>query len=206
MKTTICLFVAVLLSCSSAFARTILLVTPKGVYQSEVKDGMPGPWTPADVDVIVQGFGNVPPDKPPVDPPQADHVVAKVIEISRSLKDKSEATGLAALVDSLGKLNLTPAKFREALELAVPIADVSLSAGGRYEAWLKAVLPVTSDAAKLKAGLVAAWNVELPVLETIGEAVETPPGVAIPEAAINFTAIVALIRMILELLKTLGFI
>ena len=201
-----CLCVAVLLSCSPAFARTIMLVTPKGVYQSEVKDGVPGPWTPADVDVIVQGFGNVPPDKPPVDPPPADPVVAKVSEISRSLKDKSEATGLAALVDSLGKLNLTPAKFREALELAVPIADVSLNADGRYETWLKAVLPVTSDAAKLKAGLVAAWGIELSSLDGIHSAATRAEGAAIPEEAFNFAAIIAMIEMILRLLKTLGFI
>lgn len=201
----VCLCVLV---CSDAFGRTILLVTPKGVYQSEVTDGIPGPWTPSAVDIIIQGFGTKPPVGPDVPiPPVADPVVSKVSEISRRiLEDKSSATGIAALVDALGKQGLTGAKFREAMELAVPIADTALDAHGTYIAWMKAVLPVTDDPARLKAGLVAAWGIELSALDTIHAAAAREEGAALPAEALDFAAIIALITMILNLLKTLGII
>lgn len=126
--------------------RPVLLITPSGVYQSVVKDGIPGPWVAQEIDVIVQGFGGpgTPPPKPPdiPVPPADDPAVISVAAISKTgLKDKAEATAVAAIVDSLSKLGLTGSGFKEALEMAAPIADTSLKAGGRITKWARMLWP-----------------------------------------------------------------
>lgn len=200
---------AICLSCSIAYAdRPILLVTPKGVFQADVTDGVPGQFRPVPYDVIVQGFGGgggttpIPPDPKP---PEADPLVQQVAAISKTvLKDSAEAKAMAAIIDSLSSNGLKGDSFKEALELTIPIADSSLNAGGRLINWVKQALAVTTDADKLKAGLQAAFSLSAVELQQIAQAVKTgdvPTG-----AAIDFTKIIEIITMIIALLKQLGII
>ena len=190
--------------------RPIFLVTPAGVHQSIVSDaGVPGPWQKISADVIVTGFGgNVPdspdPTPPKPDPPADDPIVTKIAEISKAvLRDKDDATAVAAIIDSLAKLGLNPKEFYDAVEMTMPIADTSLSADGRLTSWAKQVLAVTSDAVKMKAGLTKAWGIDQSTLDSIHAAAVTPDSVATGEA-INWSQLITIIQMILTLLKNLG--
>ena len=184
--------------------RPVILITPKGVYQSEVTNGVPGPWVAIAADVIVQDLAGGPVPPPVVTPPTDDPIVKRVADISKAvLKDKDEATAVAAIVDSIGKLGLSVAGFKEALEMAAPIADASLSANGRITEWAKQAVLVTSDATKLKAGVSAAFGIQQATLDSIHTAAVNPTEVATGEA-INWAQVIAIIQMILTLLKNLG--
>lgn len=185
--------------------RPIILVTPAGVFQSVVDaSGKPGPWVPLNADVIVQGFGNTPTGPPTVPvPPAEDETVKKIAVISKSLKDKEEATAVAAIVNSVATLNLPAADFKQALEMAAPIADASLSAGGRITEWVKQATAITTDPAKLKAGLASAFGVSQATLDSIYSAASNPETVATGEA-INWAQLITIIQLILTLLKNLG--
>lgn len=202
---------AILLSASFAHAadRAILLVTPKGVFQADVVDGVPGQFRPAPYDVIVQGFGGgggtTPIPNPNPDPPQSDPVVQQIATISKAtLKDSGEARALIAIIDSLSQNGLSGSGFKEAIELTMPIADSSLNAGGRLITWTKQALAVTSDAAKLKSGLQSAFSLSAAEVQQIARAVRT--GETPAEAAFDFTKIIEIITMIIALLKQLGII
>lgn len=193
------------LMASAVFAdKPILLITPNGVFQSQVVNGVPGVWVPIEADVIVQGFNTGGPVPPVVTPPTDDPVVKQIATISKAvLKDKDEATAVASIVDSIGKLGLSPESFKQALEMSAPIADASLSANGRITEWSKQALVVSSNAAKLKAGVKSAFDIQQATLDSINTAASNPTAVATGEA-INWTQIIAIIQMILELLKNLG--
>ncbi len=192
--------------------RPILLVTPQGVFQADVTNGVPGPWLPMQMDVIVQGF-NVPIPPDPVPPPTEDPVVQQVKALSDAehsadapyLKDKAEGTAVAALVEALGKLALTGAKFKEALEMAAPIADAQMQSGGRITRWSKSVLAVTTDPAKIKAGVIAAWDIAQASLDSIGAAYQQPAETAVTGEALDWLAIIELLRIIIPLIRSLFF-
>lgn len=204
-------FIVSMLVCSVSLAeRPILLVTPNGVWQSVVRDGVPGAWEPAAVDVIVQGFdgggGNAPPAPTPI-PPVTDPETKLVQEISKSvLKDLQEATAVGALVDTLAGLELQDADFKEAMTLAIPVADTSLQAAGRMVKWSEQVLAVTTDPKKLKAGLMAAFPLKQETLDTIRTASMAPADAAIPEEALDWQQLIQIIQMIITLLKNLNII
>lgn len=189
--------------------RPILLVTPQGVYQAEVTNGIPGPWVPMQMDVIVQGFTNIPnpptPD-PPV-PPTEDPIVQQIKALSGApqLKDKAEGTAVAALVDALAKLTLTGSKFKDALEMAAPIADAQMQSGGRITKWAKSVLSVTTDASRIKAGVVAAWDIAQSSLDSIGAAYQQPAESAVTGEALDWIAIIEMLRIIIPLIMKLFF-
>lgn len=212
MKHFVVVFAFLLSMTASALAdRPVLLVTPAGVYQSTVVNGVPGPWVAQEIDVVIQGFGGgggtqpVPPDAP--DPPVSDPVVAQIVTISKAtLKDKKEAVAVASIIDTLSKFGLTGQKFKEALQLATPIADTSMKAGGRINRWVEESLAVTTDPAKLKAGVKAAWDIETATLEAIHAAALEDPSAALPDAALDWAQIIQIIQMIIELLKNLGII
>lgn len=211
MKTRSVLWVVLMLVCSVAVAeRPILLVTPNGVFQSVVTDGVPGPWTPAAVDVIVQGFGSTGGGggQAPVPPVVVeDPVVKRVQEISKAvLRDADDATAAASLVETLSKLELQDADFKEALTLAVPVADTTLQSGGRLVKWSEQVLAVTADPVKIKAGVLAAFPVKQETLDTIRSAAMSPAGTEIPEGAIDWQQLIQVIQMIITLLKNLQII
>lgn len=198
---------------SSAIAMAdgpVLLVTPSGVFRSEVVNGVPGEWIPQQIDVIVQGYGPgatpTPVPKPPV-PAPSDPTVQKVAEVSKALKDAAEATSVAAIIDSLASAGVKEANLKEALDLAAGIADSALKAEGRVIAWVKAATKITADPAKLKAGLSSAWGIQAQTLEVIQQAVASPDG-AETAAALDLDAakIIMIIKTILELLKNLGII
>lgn len=199
---------ALLLTASVCSAdRPIFLVTPQGVWQSTVADGKPGPWVKISADVIVQGFTNGgPPDTtPPVPEPPVttDPVVTQIAAISKAtLRDKDDATAVAAIVDSVAKLNLSAKEFKEAIETTIPIADISLEAEGRLIAWSQQSLAVTSDPAKLKAGLSSAWGVTQATLDSIHAASANPES-AVTGEAINWTQLIEIIQIILALIKNL---
>ena len=191
--------------------RPIFLVTPAGVYQSIVSDaGIPGAWEKISADVIVTGFGgNVPdtpkptPDAPKPEPDATDPIVKDIERISwDTLANNSQATAVAAVVDSIGKLGLTKKEFKEAMDMSIPIVDKSLNAGGALETWWIAVSKVTTDWQKIKAGVSATWDVDKESLSAIAAAAEGS-GVVTGEA-VNWSQIIAIIQMILTLLKNLG--
>lgn len=196
-----------------AFAedRPIVLVTPSGVWQSIVTGGVPGPFVAMPYDVIVQGSGPsasppVPPVvTPPVTPP-GDAVVQQIKTLSLALKDQREATAVAALVNSLSKMGLTGANFKQALEMAAPIADTSMQTGGRIAKWAKSATAITTDPVKLIAGLNAAYTVSPATLDTIHQAAQAEPGAAVSGEALDWAQIIQIIQMVLELLKGLGII
>lgn len=210
MKTFLKFLVPLLLvATAAADSRPILLVTPKGVYQAEVVDGVPGPWKATDIDVIVQGFsvgsppsGPIPPDSTPPNP--LDPTVTAVATLSKTLlKDKSEATAVAALIEALQKANVTALNFKESLEMGITIADSSLKAEGRLIKWRTEVLKLTEDPAKLKAGLQEAFAITTISLDKITAAAFDADYAPTEEAA-DLTQIIQLIQMILDLLKNLG--
>ena len=187
--------------------RSILLVTSKGVWQSNVVDGVPGAFVAMPYDVIIQGAGGgpIPPVDTPTPPAPNDPVVQQIAAISKAeLKDKAEATAVAAIVNSLSKMGLTGANFRQALEMSIPIADTSLQSGGRLNKWVKAAVVVTADPAKLIAGLTAAFGVETSALAAIHGASIADPGAAVSDEALDWQQIIMIIQMIIELLKNLG--
>lgn len=205
MRSVLSLIATLLLTASVCQAdRPIFLVTPAGVYQSVVDStGKPGAWVPIAADVIVQGFPNNTPDNPPPIPP-TDSTVLQIAELSKTtLRNKDDATAVAAIIDSVSKLNLSATDFKQAIEMAAPIVDSSLSAGGRITDWSKKALAITSDPAKLKAGLISAFGVEQSTLDDI-HAAATNPTPDNTARAVNWALIITIIQTILTLLKNLG--
>lgn len=206
MNRLICALLSLVAMAGSAMAdRPIFLVTPTGVYQSNVDaSGKPGPWTPIAADVIVQGFSNQPNPGPTPNPPSTDPVVLQIATLSKTgLKDKDDATAVAALIDSVARLNLSQQDFKESLEMAAPIIDSSLGAADRITKWAKAALLITTDPKKLKAGLADAWGVEQVTLDEI-HAAATEPNEANTAKAVNWSQLITIIQTILTLLKNLG--
>lgn len=205
MNRLICALLSLVAMAGSAMAdRPIFLVTPTGVYQSIVDEsGKPGAWTPIAADVIVQGFSTGP-TPPPTNPPSADPVVLQIATLSKTgLKDKDDATAVAALIDSIAKLNLSQQDFKESLEMAAPIIDSSLGAADRITKWAKAAVLITTDAKKLKAGLADAWGVEQVTLDEI-HAAATQPTEENTAKAVNWSQLITILQTILTLLKNLG--
>lgn len=188
--------------------RPILFVTPKGVFLSTVTNGVPGPFVLLQYDVIVQGGGVASPGPTPTpDPLPNDPIVAQIKTISiTELKDQREATAVAAICNSLAKMGLSGPNFKQALEMAAPIADTSLQAGGRITKWAKAATAVTSDPVKLVAGLTAAFSVLPSAVDAIHAAAVADPGAAVSGEALDWAQITEVIKMILALLKSLGII
>ena len=202
---------AMALSCSIGLADgPVLLVTPQGVYRSEVVNGVPGEWVPQQIDVIVQGYGPgatpTPIPQPPI-PAPSDPVVQQVAAVSKTLKDAAEATSVAAIIDSLSSAGVKDSNLKEALELAAGIADSALKSEGRIAAWVKNATKITTSAVKLKAGLSSAWGIQAQTLEVIQQAIASPDG-AETAAALDLDAakIILIIKTILDLLKSLGII
>ena len=207
MNRVFSVLLAVLAMAGSTMAdRPIFLVTPAGVFQSVVdSSGKPGTWAPIAADVIIQGFSTGGPTTPnPPATPSADPLVVQVAALSKAeLKDKDDATAVAAVIDSIAKLKLSETDFKQSLEMAAPIVDASLGASGRITNWAKKALLITADPAKLKAGLAEAWGVEQSTLDSIHAAAATPN----PETtakAFNWTALIAVIQAILTMLQNLG--
>lgn len=200
------ILLAALLTCGVCVAdsRRMILVTPKGVWESVVTDGVPGPLQPIEADVIVQGFGDTPaPNPPKPDPPVSDPIVQQVATVSKDLGSKDEATACAALVDSLSRNGLAGEDFKQALTMGAKIADTSLGANGRIETWATKATAITVDAAKLKAGVVQAWGLSAASLQSIQHAVENRDA-DLTGAALDFAGIIAIIKMVIELLQQLG--
>ena len=207
MFVLILVFLFFALGSSAAMADgPILLVTPQGVYQSVVANGVPSPWTPHRIDVIVQGFGggNTPVPIPPVS--TEDPVVVNVAAVSKFLKDAKEATAVAAIISSLVKAGVKPADMKEALSLAGNITDTATKADGRIVKWVAAALAITTDAEKLKAGLMLAWSIPSSSIEAVYEAAMQPAGTVITGEAVDFAQIIEIIQMIIALLKSLEII
>jgi len=197
---------SLLLSAIAMADRPILLITPSGVYQAEVTNGVPGPWKAAPYDVIVQGFGGgggttpVPPGDPPTTP-----VDSQLVEIAKAtLKDQKEATFAAAVVDSLMKAGLSGADLKDALKLTAPIVDSAANAEGRIVKFFNQILEVSTDGKAIQAAIVSAFSIAASTLDTIRAAAassEPPTG-----QALDFQAIILMIQGILQLLRNLGII
>jgi len=191
--------------------KSIFYMSPAaGMHRCDIQpDGKPGPWVLLAADAILitdggkVGGAPVPPGIPPV-PDPADPIVKQIETISRNvLKNKEEATAVAAIVNSIAKLNLSPSDFKESLEMAAPIADASLNTQGRIGEWVHQATLVTVNPQKLIAGVSSAWGISASTLESIHAAAVDPESVATGEA-INWSQLIQIIMMILELLKNLG--
>lgn len=206
MRTSVTCLLLLSASVSLAADRFVFLIKPNGdVYQSVVSannNAPPTPWVSIQADVIILRDSNTPDDPTPV-PPVSDPVVARVKELATALKGKNEAIAVAAIVNSLQALNLSGDSFKQALEMAAPIADTTMQANGRVTVFFKAALLVTADPAKLKAGVQAAFNIQASTLSTIHTATMQPSDAALSEEALDFVAIIKIIQMIMELLKSL---
>lgn len=201
------LFVAGCLPACSADG-PILLVTPQGVFQSNVVGNRPGPWQPVSIDVIVQGFtpGGGPINIPPVDQP-SDPIVSQIAALSKSiLKDKAEATAVAAIVDALAKSGLTGGAFVDAINLSAPLADSSMKSDGRVVKWVAEATKITSDTTKLSAGIRSAFGIESATVAMIVQESNREEGAALAEEAADFAQIIQLVMMIIDLLTKLGII
>lgn len=204
--TALCLVLSASFGATQADDRKIILVTPSGVYESTTVDGVPSAWVPLNADVIVQGFGgggNPAPNPPKPEPPASDPIVQQVATVSKALSNRDEAMACAALVDALARNGLTGDDFQQALTMGAKIADTSLQANGRISAWANKATAITSDPEKLKAGLSSAWGLSASNLLAIQHAVENT-GSAPTGAALDFAAIIAILKMVLELLEQLG--
>lgn len=186
----------------------ILLVTPQGVFQSDVVANRPGPWKPVSIDVIVQGFTPGGGGPPVVIPPgNADPLVQKVADLSKAiLRDKEEGTAVAAIIDALAKSGLTGESLEDALTLSAPLADSSLKADGRIVRWVKDALAVTTDPGKLSAGVRTAFGISTATTDMIVAQASRAEGAAVAEEALDFAAIIQIITMIIDLLTKLGII
>lgn len=211
MRKILSVFMFFVFSAVAMAEKPLLLVTPHGVWKSEVTSAGPGPWVPQNIDVIVQGFGpgndDGPKDPPGDTPPQDDPETVQIVAISKAgLKDKSEAMACAALFSSLSKSGVAGDKLSQAVELAAPILDAQLKSGSRITKWAKDVTAVTLDAKKIIAALQTAWGVELSAIEAVATSVHRADDQAIEAAALDWVVLIQVIQMIIELLKSLGVI
>lgn len=187
----------------------ILLVTPQGVFQSNVVNNRPGPWEPVSIDVIVQGFpvGSPPVVVPPPGETPANPQVQQVAALSKTvLNDKSEATAVAAIVEALAKSGLSGTAFKDAIVLSAPLADSSLKAYGRVFKWVHQATAISTDPAVLAAGLRAAFDIPAATVDLVVAQASREEGAALAEEATDFAAIIQLVTMIIELLQKLGII
>lgn len=197
---------ATMMVCLPAMAdRPILLVTPKGVFMSEVKDGTPGPFVSVPYDVIVQGFGSggdTGSPNPPV-PPSSDPIVQAVATMTRStLEKETEALAAATIVNQLVKSGISPDYLMDAIEMSAGIVDTSLKTEGRVAKWAKQLRAITADSTKIIAGVRLAFpGITDDQLKMIARAVSTGDT---PQEAIDFKVIIDLILMIIELFRNLG--
>lgn len=183
-----------------------------GVFISEVKDGVPGPYVKKNYVVTIQGFGSGTPSpnpdpNPNPNPNPSDPETDRVANISKSVLGSSlEAMAAAAIVDALYKQGLKGADFVAMLNMSLPIGDTQLKSEGRLKKWGEQVTapfagnPASVDPVKIKAGLVKAFNLPATSLAGIAEAVETGE---VPQSAIDFQMIITLILAILNLLSKL---
>lgn len=211
-RTKLSTFVAVSVLCSMLLNpvvadRPILLVTPKGVWQANVVNGVPATFIAQDIDVIVQGFGTNDP-KPPDDPtpPPANANVLAVQKLTKAtLQTKVEATAVAAVIDALVKYGLSGVNFKEALILSMPIADTSLKANGRLVKWTDEAVKITLNPAELKEGVTSAFDVSKATLDLIYDTATTGADAAITGEALDWVMIIELIKLILQMLSKLPF-
>lgn len=191
-----------LLSDCLAADRPVLLITPKGAYQSTVTDGVPGPWGPVtiEVDILIQGFGTPPTPRDEPDPPDTDPVVLRVASISKTvLKNADEALQAAVLVETLQKQQFTEAaKFGETLVLIAGMADPQLKTEGRIVRWAEQVTAVTEDPVKLLAGTRSAFSLSSAEVQEATEG-RQPEG-----RALDIAKLMVIIEMILTILRATG--
>lgn len=212
MKSAMALVLVCLLSMASVCSADgpILLVTPQGVFQSDVVGNRPGPWKPVSIDVIVQGFTPGGGSPPITIPPggggiPSDALVLKIASMTKGiLSTKDEAMAVASIIDALGKAGMTGEAFSEAVSLSAPLADASLKAGGRIVKWAEDLLKVSTDPAKLAAGVREAFGITPATTDMIIEQATRSEGAAVADEALDFAVIIELVMTVLSLLKKLG--
>lgn len=203
-------FLTCLMSVSAvAQDRSILLVTPKGVWKADVTNGVPGPFSPAPFDVIVQGFGGgggttpIPDPKPPTpDSPE----VSRIAEISKTvLKDSSEATAVYTVVESIRNTAENDKEFTKILDDFAGLIDAQINAEGRFTTWVdKIVADAPDNGVKpydVLAGLKKAFALDKSVTEMIVAESQQPKGTQVSEKAIDFVKLIEFIRMLIEIIR-----
>lgn len=190
----------------------LLIVTPQGAWKIDMVGGVPQPPVQfQDYAIIVQGFGEGDGGGGDPPPPVGDPVVKQIaaLSVAPALQSKAEATAAAAFVNSLSKAGLSGAKLTEAMLMTAGMIDAQLKSGNRIQDWSIAVTKVSSDPAKLIAGLVASWQVDINVLGAIQAGVTGEQLTAAQmdaQEAFDIAAILQIIMMIIEFLRTIGWI
>ena len=183
-------------------------------------NGIPGPWTPLDADVIVQGFQTDPgpgPGPGPIDPTPPTPVDPKVAEVAAITKAKGlsekESLAVASLIQSLKQMNVSDSDFGTALDKSLGIIDPAMGAGGKIVAWGKEVSKVTTNPDTILAGLTAVYSslpdASIVVANAAMNRVQLPAesqSVMAERLGFDVTAIIAIIQMVIQLLQQLGWI
>lgn len=180
--------------------KSIFYMSPThGMYRCDIVEGSdPAGWKwtriAANAILIADGGGPPVPSPPvpgPPEPPTQDPAIKHITAISKAvLRDKEDATIIAAVIDLIVKMNLSEKDFKEAFEIAISMADESLNTEKRLINWTKQTFAVSTDPAKMKAGLVVAFGVEQETLNSI----ETGE-------AIDFAKLIMVLQKIMELIE-----
>lgn len=221
-KITIVLMSLLALS-SAAVAAPGLVVAPDGYYAVTVgSDGKP--VMEKITNVMVLGVAPNPGPGPGPGPAPTPTLSDAIATMSKSkIPDADEGTTLAAGINLVVKAGPKDENIQAALDSVVTIVGGSLNAKSRVDAWyagLKATPGFSFTSAGLKAtldGLVKAYNIDPGVLgQLVDAAVEgQQQGKSVeqvaeslnssnPNAAFDFTAILAIITAIIEILQKLG--
>lgn len=208
-------FVAVQAAIFSADS-PIFLVTPAGVFRSQPVDGVPGAWEQIDATVVVQGFGddvNPGPGPSPTPPLPTDPIVHQVVQLAKANSlTESECFSVAAFLDMFRQSGTSGDKLREALSESASLVDTSLAADGRVTSFLNAVCDITTDPAKITAGLNSVHGTPASIATHLADsalgksAPDAIRSLAIPErlAAFDFTIIIKFLQMIFTFLQSIG--
>lgn len=187
--------------------KTIFYMSPtRGMYKCLLDESDPAKskWELVAADaVLIADGGKTPPGTPPVpnppDEPETDPAIKQITAISwTALSNKEQATAAAAVVDMIGKLNLSETEFAETMHMAIGVADTQLGFAGKLDEWWKLVSKISLDPAKIKAGVSATWDAA--DLESIQEAVS---GGEITGEAINWAKLIEVLKLLASLIDLL---
>lgn len=219
--------IASILAVCSAVAedRPIILVTPQGVWQADVVDGVPGQFKALNADVLIQGFGDGGnggggggDSETPNPPTPADPIVSQVKSLAiEHLQTDQEATAVVALIDTIaGQVDFSSehavTQFVRGVTRGAGVADDFLRSDGRLERFVTAAFDVTTDPVKLSAGVSAAFGLDSANIRALKAAIDSgdpedapiPVRSGDPQKAIDFALIVTLITKVIELLQLFG--
>jgi len=217
MLRALTVLVLLLATIAEAGERRMILVTPKGVWEAVVVDGVPGQLKAIDADVVVQGFGNdgnvpTPPNDDEDDNDGEEDLTAaekKAKELAATtLNSKREALAAHAIIRTLVDEGLVGDDFFDAFDLAGDVADGSYRAEGRIKLYVKTATSLlrSGDVTRedLMTGLSSAYGIGSSTVAAVRGAVSGDSADTETIEALGLGELIALIKAIIELLKLGG--